>query len=55
MSEEGSHTWVSHPKPLTKSQLRKLEKQFADTSAHLAKIRELEGESADDIDHPEWI
>jgi hypothetical protein len=32
-----------------------MEKQFAETSKRLEKIKELEGNQKDDIEHPEWI
>jgi hypothetical protein len=32
-----------------------MEKQFAEASKRLEKIKELEGSNKDDIDHPEWI
>ena len=43
------------PKPLTRAQLREMEKEFAKTSKRLEKIKELEGSHPEDIEHPEWI
>jgi|GEM_PF-3022125 len=55
MSEGNFSPRVYPPKPLTRTQLREMEKQFAQASKRLEEIKELEGKHKEDIDHPEWI
>lgn len=55
MSEWDFSPRIYKPKPLTKAQLREMEKQFAEASKRLEKIKKLEWSQQEDIEHPEWI
>lgn len=55
MSEGNFSPRVYPPKPLTRAQLRAMEKRFAKASKQLDKIKDLEEKHQEDIDLPKWI
>lgn len=54
---EGDFTPRSYrPKPLTRAQLREMEKRFEDASERIDEIKKLEKkEHENDIDNPHWM